>query len=69
MKKINTEFSYDKVKNRGEVKDISKQYLKFFLSLKMTSKAEDLKRVYASNKFISVDYFLNKHNYLHFSIQ
>jgi hypothetical protein len=54
MKKIKQDFNYDKYKRTGETKDIAKLYLNFFLSLKMQTKVDDLKRAYANNKYIGV---------------
>ena len=54
MRKIKSDFVYEKFKRSGETKDISKLYLNFFLSLKLQSRVDDLKRAYANNKYIGV---------------
>lgn len=56
MQKIASDFSYDNYNPSGEIKDICKVYLKFFQHLQLAARVEDLKRAYANNKLINVNF-------------
>jgi len=60
MRKIKSDFVYEKFKRSGDTKDISKLYLNFFLNLKLQSRVDDLKRAYANNKYIGVSHRINE---------
>ena len=62
MKKIYPDFVYEKYKKTGETKDIAKLYLNFYINQKMQNKVDDLKRAYANNKYIGVNFEISPDN-------
>ena len=54
MKDIKFDFKFEKYRESGEIKDISKLYLKFFNHIGLTNKADELKKAYSLNKLLQV---------------
>lgn len=57
MRTIYPDYVFDKYAPTGEIKDISKLYLKFFYYTGMDNKAADLKKNYSLNKYLMVMLF------------